>query len=172
MSQRYLIKLQRQFLLSQWNESTAATTVAYLSSRRFADAHLITEAGSDPIVAGSRGSWLGNFTSFDMTKLRAKIRIAGKATGSVRVDLEVNTFGQQITQWNSTIWRLELIELHRVLRGLGRIDDIWSRFDRDYRSAAIRWTFTAMMGGQRLSKEWEAQLLELEEAFASAQGAA
>jgi hypothetical protein len=157
---------QRQLVLPCWDVRVSRIALEYVRSRGFSDAEVLP-GGRGPIITGKRGSWLGNLTSFDMKKLRAKIRLVGEATGEVRVELAVCTFGQQITQWNRAVWRLELIELRRVLLGLGPIDDVWSRFDRDSRSAAILWTFTAARGGQRLSDAWEAELRELESTTAA-----
>lgn len=158
------MKLERHLRLPAWNDELAGRAASYLQSRGFSNARLSSSDGV-LVVSGNRGSWLGNFTSFDMTQLLAKVRVAGIATGNVDVELNVNTFGQQITQWNIAVWRLELVELHHILTGRGPIDDVWNRFKKDARSAAVRWTFTAMFAGQRLSPEWDQEIRNLENAL-------
>lgn len=155
------MKLVRTLQIGTWDSRTAEQAVEYLKSRGFQDARAAT-AASGLTVAGTRGSWRGNLTSFDMTKLRARIRLSTTTAGQVTVELDVNTFGQQITEWNKATWRLELAELRRMLLGQGRIDTVWERFAQDRRAASLRWTFTFMVGGQRLPERWETEIQELE----------
>jgi len=156
-----MFRLQRYLHLPGWNEQMAEQALGYLKDRGFADIQAFpTPAGT--CVTGTRGSWLGNITSFDMGKLRAHIRIGPDATQGLCVDLEVETFGQVITHWNIASWRLELIELHRVLGGLGRMDDVWKRYRRASRLATVLWAMTLTMKGARLTRAWEAELRELE----------
>ena len=62
------------------------------------------------------------------------------------------------------MWRLELVETQRVLRGASRIDDTWRRFNQAVRSAGIRWTLTLMTGGENLTDSWEREIAEVERA--------
>ena len=156
------MKLIRDLRVLTWDNLAVDRAIAYLRDRGFADAQAFEEQ-TGLVVIGTRGSWLGNLTSFDMTKLRAKIRVFSKAPGCVTFDLDVNTFGQQITQWNIATWRLEIAEFHRVLRGLGHLEDVWLRFRRDTGSAGLRWTLTLMQGGQTLTDSWETEIKKLEE---------
>lgn len=154
-----MMKLRRRMLLNTWDEESTRVTVEYLKRRGFADAGI---SGDGTGIVGSRGSWLGNFTSFDMTKLRAKIQISSTKAGDVRIELDVNTIGQVITRWNVAVWRLELIELRQLLCGLGPIDDIWSRFAKDDRSAAAAFAVSSGLRGHSLVGTWEAELSEFE----------
>ena len=156
------MKIQRQIAIHSWDEATASLAVNYLKSRAFTNAQAVPTNGG-MVVSATRGSWLGNLASFDMTKLRAKIRVAGETSGTVTIDLDVNTFAQQITQWNLAVWRLELIELQRVLTGLGCIEEVWNRFNFDYRAAATGWALTATIAGQQLPQAWVTELAELED---------
>lgn len=155
------MKLRRRMLLTAWDEESTRVTVEYLKRRGFADARISDKTDAAGVV-GSRGSWLGNFTSFDMTKLRAKIQVSSTKAGDARVELDVNTIGQIITQWNVAVWRLELIELRQLLCGLGPIDDIWSRFAKGDRSAVAAFAVTAGFRGHSLVGTWEAELSEFE----------
>ena len=155
------MRLLRHVSVPSWNSETADLAVRYLRSRGYADAR-VSDHPYGPVVDGTRGSLLGNLISFDMTKLRAKIKVLLHSPGSVTVDLDVDTTGQQITQWNVATWRIEIAELHSILRGGGLLDDVWRRFRKDYRAANLRWTFTFMLGGQGLSDAWENELSSLE----------
>ena len=78
------------------------------------------------------------------------------------MELDVNSLGQQITQWNRAYWRLEIIEVYRLVQGDADLTEIWRRFEKDSRLASIKWTVSLMILGQRLSKDWEAAISDLE----------
>jgi len=164
------MELCRRYQISNWNESTARTVVNYLKTRRFANAEVLASSPG-PVVAGTRGTWLGNLTSFDMTKLRASIRFTPDGPGVVAVRLEVSTTAQEITEWNAAVWRLELVEVRRVLSGRALLGDLWPRFNRDARRAALRWALTGRSAhhrvagaicGEPLAKTWAIELTTLE----------
>jgi hypothetical protein len=152
------MKIVRQLKLPIWDYNTAQVVIAYLQIRRFLDA----QVSSELIVIGSRGNWIGNLTSFDMTKLITKVKISSCTVGTIVVELDVNTFGQQITEWNAAVWRLEMVELHRVICGLSHIDNVWKRFGRDSRLSYVKWAFTLMICGQSLPEIWESEISRLE----------
>ena len=149
--------MSRELRLPTWDKSTAQVAATYLSSRGFRNPQML----AGPVIRGTRGSWLGNLTSFDMTKLKATVSISPSASGAL-VDLDVNTRGQLITEWNVAVWRLELVELQRVLRGAGHIGEVWSRFNRAARSGAARWVMTLATGGRDLADTWEQEIAGLE----------
>jgi hypothetical protein len=150
--------IARDLDVPAWDESVARAAATYLRSRGFKNA----DVSPGPTVTGTRGSWIGNFTSFDMTRLRARVRLAPRLPGVIAVELDVNTFGQQITDWNRAVWRLEIVELHRVLRGRDPLGDLWGRFHKDARAAARRWAVSFAIAGQRLSEDWNNELHALE----------
>ncbi len=152
------MKIVRQLKLPIWDDNIAKVAVAYLQSRRFLDAQVSPEL----IIIGSRGNWIGNLTSFDMTKLITTVRISSCEVGTIVVELDINTFGQQITEWNAAVWRLEIVELHRVICGLDRIDNIWKQFGRDASWSYVKWAVTLMIGGQHLPETWETEISSLE----------
>jgi hypothetical protein len=156
-----MIHLQRKYRVDDWAMPIADRCVGYLQGRGFRNAGILPVEGA-PVVVGSRGSWLGNLTSFDMTKLRAKIRVASEPDGRLGVDLEISTFAQQVTPWNHAFWRLELVELGRVLLGRERLDDVWRRYAPARRAAVVRWLATMMADRQRLPPAWETELHRLE----------
>ncbi len=155
------MKLVRTFRDAIWDARFADRAASYLRSRGFKDATVSRGAGG-LAVAGGRGSWLGNLFSYDMTKLRARVWLSADDRGLVTAELEVEIGGQQITHWNMAVWRLELVELGRILSGKGRIDDVWERFNQEGRRASVVWTFTLMFGGQSLSDAWARELEVLE----------
>ena len=156
--------IRRQFLASGWNKNTASVVLDYLMSRGFSDAQ-VEQVSSRLIITGTRGGWIGNLTSFDMSKLRSRIEVVGDASGLVHVDLKVSTFGQQITEWNRAYWRLELVELCSVVLGRGRIADVWARYAGPRRQAAVLWTLFGMFFGRRLSDDWRSEIGQLEKCF-------
>jgi hypothetical protein len=152
------VKLRRRLVVPDWSEHSANSAVAYLRERGFVDARV----EEDLTVTGSRGSWLGNVTSFDMRRLRARIVVSADESGSLCVLLDVNTIGQAITEWNQAVWRLELVEVHRVLCGQPRLEDVWERLRDSSRWTSFLWMLTSTGKGTRLSPEWEAELRDLE----------
>jgi hypothetical protein len=160
------MKLHRRLVLRRWDEGTAQLGVDYLRSHKFSDARL--SAGSfGPVVTGTRGSWLGSLASFDAAKLRTKVQLTGEGLRVVDIGLEVNTFGQWITEWNAAVLRLELVELRRVLIGREPVDEVWARLVPACRAAAIRQVLGAAFGaaaGYELSEAWRAELRALERA--------
>lgn len=157
------MQLRRELHVAEWDGRVADACAVYLRERGFRGAEVLLSKGY-PVVSGKRGSWWGNFTSFDMRKLRATIVVYPTTFSRVGVDLDINTLGQDITEWNVAFWRLELIELHRVLNGWSRIDDVWERFSKERRTAAVEWSVTATLGGQRLTPAWDAEIRALENA--------
>lgn len=152
------MKLRRRLVVSDWSKHSADRAVAYLQERGFIDARV----SEGLTVTGSRGGWLGNLTAFDMTRLRARIVVSLDASGTLDVLLDVNTFGQAITDWNQAVWRLELIELHRILCGQPRIGDVWERLRASSPWTTFLWMLTRTRKGRRLSPEWETELRNLE----------
>ena len=70
----------------------------------------------------------------------------------LRVDLNVfvpGDFSFRWTEWGAAFWRLEIVELHHLLRGAVGIEDVWSRFEEAERSAtrAFVWTKGLPVGG-------------------------
>lgn len=158
------MKISREFRVPEWNEGVARAAAEYLKSRGFTDARVQPD-GARLAVSGSRGSWIGNFTSFDMRKLRGRIRVSGDASGRVGVELHINTLGQQVTEWNRAFWRLELVELCAVTSGRAPIADVWARYSQPRRRSAILWSLTGALFGRRLTPEWVAELDRLESCF-------
>jgi hypothetical protein len=150
--------ISRQLDVHRWDSHAAAVARDYWEQRGFTNAAV----NADLEIIGTRGSWLGNLTSYNMSKLRASIRMSPVGAERIALELDVNTWGQQITQWNHAYWRLEIIEVQRLLRGDGDLSDLWQRFKDDSRRASILWTFTVMLGGQRLSDVWNDTISNLE----------
>lgn len=158
------MKISREFRVPDWNDGSARAAAEYLRTRGFADARVQSE-GPLLVVSGSRGSWIGNFTSFDMRKLRGRITVSGDGSGRVGVELHINTLGQQVTEWNRAFWRLELVELCAVTSGRAPIAEVWARYSQPRRRSAILWSLTGALFGRRLTPEWVAELDRLESCF-------
>lgn len=152
------MQLVRHLELPTWDENTTQITVAYLQRQGFSDIKISPKLE----IIGSRGSWIGNFLSFDMTKIIAKVRIFPLGVGIIAVEFDINTFGQYITKWNATTWKLEIIELHRLLCNLGNIDHVWKRFNRDHNMASLWWILTFSIIGKSLPETWETEIQNLE----------
>ena len=152
------MKVTRDVEVPTWNAEAATAGVDYLRRRGFCNAQLL----ADLLVIGNRGSLWGNLTSFDMTKLRAVIRLSSNRKNHVFAELLVDTFAQQITEWNLATWRLEMAELHRVVCGVGHLEGVWDRFQQESRAAGRAWTKTLGREGAALPEAWEREIRHLE----------
>jgi hypothetical protein len=152
------MKISRQLEVHRWDQAAAAAALAFWKRRGFKNVAI----DLDLELVGSRGSWFGNLTSFDMSKLKTSLRMSSWKSDRVVVELDVNTFGQHITEWNRAYWRLEIIELHTILICEGDISALWERFRQDSRRASILWAVSSTILGQRLPKDLEATISMLE----------
>lgn len=91
--------------------------------------------------------------------------MSGDASGHVSVGLDVNTFGQHVTEWNRAFWRLELIELRAVAAGEAPLAEVWERYRGPRRRAAILWALSGAIFGRRMSAEWTQEIEQLERCF-------
>jgi hypothetical protein len=148
----------RQLAVPAWDKLVAEQALAFWSQRGFADAAI--QPGLE--IVGSRGSWLGNFTSYDMSRLKTSLCVQPAANDRLHVRLEINTFGQQITEWNRAYWRLELIDFKRFLRGEKDIASLWARFHAGDRRASVKWTLSLGLFGQYLPDDLETEICTLE----------
>lgn len=153
------MKISRELEVGQWDQPAVSVVLAYWKQRGFTNATV--DSGME--LRGTRGSWLGNLFSYDMSKVRASLKMSPIGQNRINVELHVRTFGQQITQWNRAYWRLEIVEVHHLLLGCGNIPEVWSRFLNDSRQASISWTFSLMKYGQQLTDEWEFAISNLEQ---------
>ncbi len=152
------MKITKQLEVHCWDQDAANKAIAFWNRRGFRNAAI----NSNLELVGTRGSWFGNFTSFNMSKLKTSLTMSSPKSDQVVVELDVNTLGQLITEWNLAYWRLEIIELHTILLGEGNISDLWHRFQRNSRRASILWMFSFMTLGQHLPEDLEATISKLE----------
>src|SRR5262249_3128665 len=139
------MKIVRLLDVRCWDQQAGMVALAYWRRRGFTNAEI--RPGLE--VVGTRGPWLGNFTPLNMSKVRALLRMRPVEPERIEVELDVNSLGQQVTGWNRAYWRLEMIEVHRLVQGDSDIAEVWRRFEKDARRASILWAFSMMILGQR-----------------------
>jgi len=155
------IEISKQISVPTWDASARRRAAEYWHRRGFEDARA---ADGDSLI-GSRGSWFGNLTSFDMTKLRARLEVVPMTPQSVTVTLHVETFGQVITEWNRAVLRLEVCEFAHVVNGAGDLQAVWTRFRGDDRKASWNWGFSLGVRGSMLSDDWGGVIDRLESRY-------
>jgi hypothetical protein len=129
-----------------WTPDMRQQAVAYWRERGF--------VFSEPLHAeeqiGRRGSFWGNLTSFDMSKLRATLTITRVSPTEAEFVMDVDTSMQSITEWNQAYWRLEMdIAESWLLRG-DKQEAEWQEFDQQWRRAARLWCVTFGVGGNKM----------------------
>ena len=141
-----------------WDEHTIERATHYLKERGF------TLQRHNHTLSGSRGSMVGNMTSFDMTRVMATCRIEPIGNG-IRCTINVDTTGQDITEWNIAVWRMELIELHQRLSGGEDLGNVWRRLKSASSWASFVWAITLGLGGRQLTQQWAEELDAFEDRF-------
>ena len=91
-----------------------------------------------------------NLVSYDMSRLRADLRIQSPEPERIYLTLTVCTVFQQITEWNRAYWELELATCESFLQRGDLRETQWTEFRKANRRAALVWTFTMGLGGQRM----------------------
>jgi hypothetical protein len=91
--------------------------------------------------------------SYDMTRLRADLSIEPAQPARISLVLTVHTVFQQITQWNRAFWELEMATCESFLLHGDRRDAEWLQFMKAHRKAALVWTLTLGLGGQRIPQK-------------------
>ena len=131
-----------------WTEGTRQKLVSFWSERRFR----FSDASAASLFA-KRGHVLWNMVSYDMTRLRADLNIEPAQLDRISLVLTVHTVFQQITQWNRAFWELEMATCESFLLHDDRRDAEWVQFMKAHRKAALVWTLTLGLGGQRIPKK-------------------
>lgn len=142
------VTVEKTFQIPIWDEFTRYKMIDYWSRRgiRFSESLGTT-------LKGRRGSWLGNITSFDMSKLMSELTINVSAENQVYCVLQVNTFMQIITDYNRAWWNLEMETFESYLLQTDEQDERWKRFRANDKKAAIAWTLTSGLVGNRIPPE-------------------
>lgn len=138
----------RKSIAAPWTEETRRKLIAFWSGRhfRFSDA-------SAERLAATRGNILWNLFSFDMTRVRADLRINSPQSHGIDLTLVEHTAFQQVTEWNRAFWDLEMATCESfLLRGDTR-DAEWREFTKGNRKANIIWTLTLGLWGCKTPKE-------------------
>jgi hypothetical protein len=151
------MKLAFEFQVEGWKKWGATTALQHWRSRGFR-AELLD---GNPEIVGVRGSWWGNFFAYNMEKVRTSVHMEEVAPGRALATMHITTLGQIFTEWDRAFWQLEFLELDNLLKGGRGFGELWRRFKRADRRAAIAWTFSATLLGSRLSPRWRRELGQL-----------
>ena len=104
-------------------------------------------------LKGRRGSLWGNMTSYDMSKLLADLTISQIAPHEISCQLDVDTRGQDITEWNEGYWRLEMDTLESYLLCGDQKEAEWQQFRKDSRAAAWQWSLSLTWLGRKMPRK-------------------
>ena len=142
------ITIERVFQIPMWDDFARFKMNDFWSRRRIEFSESL-----DNTLKGKRGSLLGNITSFDMSKLMSELTITVSAENQVHCVLKVNTFMQIITEYNKAWWNLEMETFESYLLQTDEQDERWEKFKSNDKKAAIAWTLTSGLVGNRIPPE-------------------
>lgn len=131
-----------------WTDENRQKLVYFWSERRFR----FVDTSIVPLVA-RRGHILWNLISYDMMRLRADLSISSSKPSHIDLLLTVHTTFQQITECNRAFWDLEMATCESFLIRGDKRETEWVEFMRAHRKAAIIWTLTMGVGGQRIHQK-------------------
>ena len=122
--------------------------IAFWSRRR-----VVFSETSGKTLVGRRGNLFGNLTSFDMSKLIAKLTVTISEQNEVYCVLDVNTVLQQITEYNKAWWDLEMDTFESFLLHNDEQEEKWKKFGVHYKKAAWAWSFSYGVRGNKMPPE-------------------
>jgi hypothetical protein len=141
------VKFEKVIDLPVWDEEARRKVISYWSERgvTFVDT-------SGDVLVGKRGSLWGNLTSFDMSKLMAKLTVSPVSPDTVSCVLEVNTILQGVTEWNRAYWQLELETFESFLLTGDKKEEVWLNFLKANRKASVEWALSLGTRGREIPK--------------------
>ena len=104
-------------------------------------------------LRGHRGSLWGNMTSYDMSKLLANLTISQIGPNEIVCQLDVDTRGQDITDWNKAYWQLEMDTLESSLLHGDQKEETWQQFRKDSKAAAWQWSLSFARFGRKMPRK-------------------
>ena len=139
------MKIEKEFVVQAWDESARHKTIDFWSRKQI----VFSETGERQFI-GKRGNLWGNLSSFDMSKIMAKITITVSEQNEVRCVLEINPVMQKITEWNKAWWDLEMDSFATFLLQNDEQVEKWQEFLPQYYKAARVWMSTAGLKGNKI----------------------
>lgn len=118
------MKISKKFNISKYDDSTQQQIKSFWKGRKFKFNNI-----SDNYYEGKRGSIWGNLSSFDMSNLITKLHITRDESNEISCELDIKTFGQQITVWNKEFWQLELDTFESVLLRNDYKETEWEKYN-------------------------------------------
>jgi hypothetical protein len=141
------VKIEKEIDLPIWNEGVKQKVITYWSERGITFNDI-----SGDVLTGRRGSVWGNLTSFDMSKLMARLTVSLAVPNTVSCVLDVNTILQGITEWNRAYWQLEMETFESFLLTGDKKDEVWRTFLKANKKASLAWTLSLGAAGRELPK--------------------
>jgi len=141
------LRIAKAIEIPAWDASARQNAVIFWQKRGM----VFTEI-TDISLTGHRGSWFGNLTSYDMSKLKAILTTSQIGPQEIFCSLEINTEFQMITEWNKAYWELELKTLESFLVRGDQREQEWEQFQKDSKAAAWQWSLSFTWLGRKLPK--------------------
>lgn len=108
-------------------------------------------------LTGKRGNIMGNLFSFNMTKLMCDLNVEFLNDKKVIVELIVHGKFQDITEVNLADFKLEMLLYPKTIQNIPP-PDFLSDFVKYRKTANLKWTFSLMTKGRKLSDDFETKL--------------
>lgn len=151
--------LTRRLTVPGFGDGASFRVARYLESRRCPGVELSGFGETLTLRASRRRRWWALLpTEFDYA---ADFELRGLERGVVRAETAVRVGGVAPGDWNGFAWRLELVELHRVLLGAPPFPEVWERL-RKLRRRGARRTVAALSAARDVTDELWTYLYEME----------
>lgn len=108
-------------------------------------------------LTGKRGNIFGNLFSFDMTKLICDLNVEFLDDKKVIVEFIVHGKFQDITEVNLADFKLEMLLFPKIIQNIPPPDFLLD-FVKYRKTSNLKWTFTLMTKGRKLSDDFEKKL--------------
>lgn len=128
--------LSRRLEVPSFGEGTSYRVASYLETRRYPEVELTGFANGLTMRARRKRRWWALLPNeFDYA---TDFELRGLEPGVVRAESVVRIHGLTAGAWSGFAWRLELVELHRVLLGAAPFPEVWERLRKARRKGARR----------------------------------
>ena len=144
-----LYRISYEFPVESWGDSQVEIALQYWQMLGF-QCSQTTALG----IEAKRGNLLGNYFSFNMTKLICRLSVAASPQCIITSKLEVDGAGQIITEWNLASFKIEHLLFRRKLRNLPPSISL-EQFMKANRRASLAWTISLGLRGAKLPQHWK-----------------
>jgi len=148
MNSPFRLEVVKTIHVPVWDEQARQRVTTFWQGRGVAFSEVTTGR-----LRGHRGSLWGNLTSYDMGKFLANLTISQVGPTELLCQLDVDTRGQDITEWNRAYWGLEMDTLESFLLHGDQKEEEWEQFLKESKAAAWQWSLSFRRLGRKMPRK-------------------